>query len=78
MMLMLQYPLLPAAALVCAALAGLAAAKHSAWLAVVDVLLVCGMLLGALACMVPYHEILVLLLPPLLVCLAFTTKEGDT
>lgn len=76
MMLMLQYPLLPAASLLCAALAALAVIGRRLWLCVCTALLTCGMLLAALFCMLPYAETLLLLLLPLLVCLALVTK-GD-
>ena len=75
-MLMLQYPLLPVLSLVCTALAALAVRRHSLWLSVGTAALVSAMLLAALACMLPYAELLLLLLAPLLVCLALLVKEG--
>lgn len=76
MMLMLQYPLLPVVSLLCAVLAAAAVMKRSLWLGVCTAVLICGMLVGALACMLPYAELLLLLLPAIIVCLAAVVREG--
>lgn len=76
-MLMLQYPLLPLLSLLCAVLAGLTVRHSHAWLTVCTALLGCALTLSALACMLPYSELLLLLLPPLLVCLVLLPKEDN-
>lgn len=76
-MLMLQYPLLLLLSLLCALLARLAVRRPHVWLTVCTALLSCALTLSALVCMLPYAELLLLLLPPLLVCLALLPKEDD-
>ena len=76
MMLMLQYPLLPALSVLCALLAAAAVARPRMWLTVCTALLVSAMLLAGLVCMLPYHELLLLLLPSLLACMGLLTKGG--
>lgn len=74
-MIILQYPLLPVLSIVCALLAAWAVHRRSMSLVVSTVVSVSMLVLAALACMLPYAELLLLLLPPLLVCLAMLTKE---
>lgn len=75
-MLMLQYPLLPVLSLLCALLTGLAVRRPRLWLTLCAALAVCGLTAAALACMLPYPELVLLLLPPLLVGLALGKEDA--
>lgn len=73
----LQYPIIPVLlvlSLVLTALAGLL--RRGGWAAVLAVLSASAMVVAALACSVPYEEILFLLLLPALICF-LTVIRGE-
>ncbi len=75
----LQYPSL-CVLLALSVLLSLLAARRKGGnllLTLLSVLCVVGMVILALSCMVPYTEILILLLVPALVCLLAIGKEGQ-
>lgn len=74
-LLMLQYPLLPLLAAVSAVLSVLAVHRKNAWLTLGVILCTAAVLVAGLACMLPYRELLLLVLPSLLACFAAVVRE---
>ena len=62
-LLIFQNPWLIPAAIGCAALVFFAAGKHSLWLFLLCCLSVTALTVAALVCMIPYTELVLLLLP---------------
>lgn len=75
-LMLLHYPLLIILVLLCTLCCGLSAHWGGKLLFFLSVLLIGALLLGALVCMLPYTEILLLLILPL-VSVFFASRKED-
>lgn len=74
-LLFLQYPLLAVLALLCAVLSGFCVRKKHLVLFLLTSFCVTGLVISALACLLPYRELLLLLLPSLLSAFFFQKRR---